>query len=122
MDLETKRRVRKALKPYLKPPYILQYRGASFPLNFDPRKGICSQCSKKIGDPYINHKGEHSKIKMTQLHHLKYDDDHPLDNTIELCDSCHSKLTIKQTHIPLKECLEIFITTGKDIGRRRMIS
>jgi hypothetical protein len=119
MDLEAYRRVRKALKPYLKPVYIFTYKGSAFPLNFDPRKGVCSKCSKKVGEEYINWKGNVTKVK-TELHHLKYDDDHPLENTIELCVSCHSKITVKQTHVPLKEYLEILISTGKEVRRRTL--
>jgi Zn finger protein HypA/HybF involved in hydrogenase expression len=40
-----------------------------------PRKGICSKCGKK---------------GRTHLHHEDYGL-HPLDNTIELCPSCHAK-------------------------------
>lgn len=58
----------------------LNYKGKRLFLGINPRTGICTICKKSI------HKGE---IKRTNLHHLKYDDYNPLNNTIELCPSCH---------------------------------
>jgi len=49
----------------------------------ETRKGVCSKCGKSIK------KGE---IKVTNLHHKKYDESDPLAHTIELCVSCHTKL------------------------------
>lgn len=42
-----------------------------------PRTGFCSKCGKAVGK--------------THLHHEIYDDSDPLANTMELCQSCHSK-------------------------------
>lgn len=119
MDAETRKRVENALKPYKPKHYFLAYKGKQFPINFSPKTGKCSSCKKSIGDEYINTYGKISKIKCTELHHLKYDDDHPLDNTIELCPSCHAKITYKTTIgvIPLQKTIEIFEQTGKLIHR-----
>ncbi len=56
-----------------------------------PRKGICSLCKKSKGDEYINCFGQVAIIKETHMHHLKYHDDDPLKDTMELCASCHTK-------------------------------
>lgn len=121
MDKETLKKVRKALAPYRLKTYSFNYRGKRFALNFDPRTGMCSDCGKGAGDEYINTYGKVAKIRNTQLHHLKYDDDHPLDNTIELCESCHSKITYKTTIaiVPLEKTIEIFAETGKIVHRYR---
>lgn len=52
-----------------------------FPEQF--RINVCSECGKS----YPNELSER-----THLHHIKYDEDDPLSNTIELCRSCHAKL------------------------------
>jgi hypothetical protein len=101
---EARKRVKNALLPYR--PYQFKYRDETFYLNFNPRKGICTQCDTK---------------GKTHLHHTKYDDDHPLDNTVELCSACHARLTNKQTSITLNEYLDVLITTGKDVRRRKLI-
>lgn len=46
------------------------------------RTGICSKCGKNI-------KG--GEIKVTHLHHDKYDALNPLAHTRELCNPCHRK-------------------------------
>lgn len=61
-----------------------------------PRKGICQNCNKKVGDEYTNSNGKTLKIKRTHLHHLKYHNDDPLKDTMELCSSCHAYETWKQ--------------------------
>jgi hypothetical protein len=105
MDSVTLKRVREALKPYR--PYSFKYKDVTFYLNFNPRKGICTEC-KDI-------------TTKTHLHHTKYDDDHPLENTIELCETCHGKLTYNQTRLTLKESLEILIRTGKEVKQRKIV-
>jgi hypothetical protein len=40
------------------------------------RTGICQDCKK---------------VKLTGLHHEKFDESNPLANTRELCQSCHDK-------------------------------
>ena len=53
--------------------------------------GKCELCDKKIGDEYINHKGEKDKIKITHTHHINYHDGDVLKDTRELCAGCHGK-------------------------------
>lgn len=60
-------------------------------LNTKLRKGKCEWCSKKVGDEYINWKGEHKKIKLTNIHHIQYYIIFAWFDTVELCNSCHSK-------------------------------
>lgn len=44
-------------------------------MNKTPRTGFCSKCGKQ---------------GITHIHHDKYDLEHPLKNTRELCRSCHT--------------------------------
>ena len=62
----------------------ITFKGKSILLKFNPRIGICSNCKKSV------QKGE---IKRTDIHHEKYDELNPLNYTIELCTSCHTKET-----------------------------
>jgi hypothetical protein len=55
----------------------------------EKRTGKCSWCSNNIFDGSCKH---------TQFHHIgEYVDSDPLANTVELCNSCHSKETYKTT-------------------------
>ena len=54
----------------------LTYRGKKITFPYNIRSGICQWCKKK---------------GITFLHHIKYHDDNPLKDTIEICKSCHSK-------------------------------
>lgn len=47
-----------------------------------PRTGICSKCKRSVGS---------GEIKVTNMHHTKYDESDPLAHTIELCVRCHTK-------------------------------
>ncbi len=47
------------------------------PIN--PRKGVCTQCNKRVG----------VDCQKTVMHHIQYHDDDPLKDTIELCNACH---------------------------------
>lgn len=58
----------------------ITFKGERIYLKDEPRKGICSKCDKSI---------EKGEVERTVLHHLKYDPDNPLENTVELCPSCH---------------------------------
>lgn len=69
----------------------ISYKGKDVYLDKNPHKGICSFCNKKIGDKYIDYYGIEKVIKYTTLHHIKYHDDNPLKDTIELCPSCHNR-------------------------------
>lgn len=70
----------------------LNYKGKSIFLGKNPKVGRCELCGKKVGDMYINARGETARIKITQRHHYgAYDDNDPLKNTIEVCMPCHRK-------------------------------
>lgn len=66
----------------------LCYKGKMLLLKFNPRTYVCSWCGK---------------FGATDMHHIEYHDDNPLKDTIELCDSCHSKETKRR----------LFNATGK---------
>jgi len=51
-------------------------------LDHNPRKGICSNCKRRVS------KGE---IKTTNIHHEKYDPKKVLAHTVELCVRCHNR-------------------------------
>lgn len=46
----------------------------------NPRIGICSKCKRTV---------ESGEIKVTNMHHIKYDESNPLAYTVELCVRCH---------------------------------
>jgi hypothetical protein len=50
-------------------------------VGINPRKGVCELCGKK---------------GVTDMHHMEYQEDDPLKDTIELCDSCHAYETQAQ--------------------------
>lgn len=62
-------------------------------LQVEPRKGVCQWCGKKIGDEYVDSRGKLAIVKLTNIHHIEYHEDDPLRDTVELCNSCHSKET-----------------------------
>jgi hypothetical protein len=66
--------------PRRKPQIWLTWRDKQIHMEYNPRTGFCSKCGK---------------IGQTHLHHTNYDSNNPLDNTIELCVSCHSKQSWK---------------------------
>jgi hypothetical protein len=47
------------------------------------RTNICSKCGKKYPEELE---------QQTSLHHIKYDEEHPCDNLMEFCNSCHIKI------------------------------
>ena len=57
-----------------------------------PRTGYCSWCPNNIFD---------KSCRRTSMHHLEYMDGKPLDKTIEICNSCHIKETMKKKSITL---------------------
>ena len=76
-------------------PRKIQFKDKRIQLKENPRIGKCSHCSKKVGDEYINHKGELAIIKRMNMHHIEYHDDDPLKDTILLCNSCHTKESVR---------------------------
>lgn len=71
MSTNLEKRIRGTRKSWV------SFKGKTITLDFEPRKGICSNCGKKDAH--------------THLHHTKYDENDPLANTVELCASCHIK-------------------------------
>lgn len=58
----------------------IKFMGKVILLDRNPRTGICSKCGVK---------------RVTNLHHLLYDELDPLAYTIELCQSCHMTESIR---------------------------
>ena len=56
----------------------------------NPKKGICSWCHRKDGEPYINGRRKLCHVKTT-MHHIEYHEQNPLKDTVELCRECHLK-------------------------------
>ena len=71
-------------------------------LQENPRKGKCKVCGKKVGDEYVNYRGQVKRIKRTHLHHYFYVSIMPWACTIELCVPCHSRESWKAGTIGLK--------------------
>jgi len=67
---------------------LLNYKGKQITLKENPRIGVCSNCHRSV---------ENGAIMRTQLHHLEYDNNNPLNHTIELCVRCH-----RQEHARLR--------------------
>jgi hypothetical protein len=63
-------------------------------LEENPRKGFCKICGNGIGDEYINYKGQMALTKQTHIHHIHYDEYDYLKDTMELCASCHRKISL----------------------------
>lgn len=63
-------------------------------LSFTPRNGRCEECGKEVG----------IDIKRTSLHHNQYHDEDVLKDTIELCDSCHSKKSRRDLGLKCTNC------------------
>lgn len=64
----------------IKSKQVINFLGKPIHLGYDPRTHVCSICGNS---------------GLTHLHHEKYNESKPLDHTIELCPSCHSKETWK---------------------------
>lgn len=80
---------------------MITYKGKLLVLDKELRKGKCECCGKSIGDVYIDSLYELNTVKLTHLHHIKYNDNDVLEDTIELCLSCHmieTKRIKKRTH------------------------
>src|SRR5687768_6616844 len=77
----------------------LQFKTKSILLKENPRKGICSECGKKIGDFYVDRRLKIRPIKITHIHHIQYNENDPLKDTKELCAACHIKESKKEVVI-----------------------
>ncbi len=58
----------------------IEFQGKNISFKENPRTNVCSVCGRKYPDELK---------EQTCIHHTKYDPEHPLDNTVELCRSCH---------------------------------
>ena len=67
-------------------PKRITFLGKRIRLRERPRTGYCSWCPNNIRD---------GTCKRTSLHHIEYMDGKPLDKTIEICNSCHIKETMR---------------------------
>lgn len=65
---------------------IIEFCKLDIILTFNPRKGYCKLCSNNIHD---------GSCKLTSLHHWFYLRIMPWACTIEICNSCHMKITRK---------------------------
>ena len=68
---------------------IFRFKNRRIMLNKAARTGKCQVCGKKIGDEYIDCKGNVRKIKRTHIDHVEYHEDDPFRDTVESCVSCH---------------------------------
>ncbi len=62
-------------------PRRIQFKDKRIQIKEDPRIGICQLCGAVRG----------MDCKVTHIHHLQYHDDDPLEDTIEVCVSCHRR-------------------------------
>lgn len=77
------------------------FKGSSKSVKENPRIGFCNICKKWVGEEYINRFGQKTPITKTDMHHINYHEDNPLKDTLELCSSCHAKISKKQIEIIL---------------------
>ncbi|HKG88802.1 MAG TPA: hypothetical protein VKA95_10780 [Nitrososphaeraceae archaeon] len=77
----------------------LRFKDKRVSVKNDFRTYQCQICGNKKGDEYINSKGKISKTKKIDMHHIQYHEEDPLKDTIEVCRSCHSKITHKKLQI-----------------------
>lgn len=61
----------------------ITYKDKKILLKFNPRKGVCTICGARKG----------IECRTTHIHHKEYHDDDMLKDTIEVCASCHNKIT-----------------------------
>lgn len=61
---------------------VIVYKGKTLTFPFNVKNGLCSNCGRE---------------GYTQLHHIKYHDEDPLKDTVELCAHCHGKWHAENT-------------------------
>ncbi len=71
-------------------PMKINFLGARLWLGWNPRKGQCTWCKRKVGDPFITTRGKRSNLKLTQMHHEFYLPCMRWACMIELCVPCHN--------------------------------
>jgi hypothetical protein len=79
----------------------IQFKDKRIQLKDIPRKGICSLCHAVKGVDCIR----------TSMHHMLYDDKNVLGDTVELCNSCHSKLHGLGSSVMVKPNTDKCLTT-----------
>ncbi len=75
-------------------PLRITFKGKRIRLKKNPRNGKCVNCENSIGDEFIDRFGNNNLTKQTHMHHEEYHDEDPLKDAKELCNSCHSKITV----------------------------
>lgn len=86
-------------------------------LKKNPRTNVCSICNRKYPDDLK---------QQTSMHHVEYHPTTPLQDTIEICASCHAKihhLGMKKGNIPWNKGLrktEKFSTGGNTVSLEEM--
>ena len=71
--------------------FKIRFLGKRIFLGWDPRKGQCEECMRKVGAPYITSRGKHARLKVTQMHHYFYIPCMPWACMVERCTPCHNK-------------------------------
>jgi len=69
----------------------------------NPRTNKCSFCGKTHPEQLKN---------QTSLHHIEYDEEHPLNHTVELCIACHMRLH-NNLNLPPKKRAPFHPETGE---------
>ena len=61
----------------------MRYKDKDVRFDFNLRTNVCCMCGKKYPEDLQ---------RQTDLHHIEYSDENPLEHTIELCVGCHFKV------------------------------
>jgi hypothetical protein len=80
-------------------PRISNYKGRTITNKKRTLIGYCTWCQNNIFN---------GSCKLTSMAHFRYDDEHPLDNRIELCNPCHRvyDALVKRFTRPKRKCLK----------------
>lgn len=80
-------------KSYLYSEKYLAFKDQNKRLTMTSRTGICNFCRAVVGQ--INAQTE-KLCKRAEMHHELYDEKNPSSHILELCKSCHAKVTPKK--------------------------
>lgn len=72
----------------------ITFKGKRIRLKKNPRIGICTNCGVLISE---------KQSRQASMHHEHYDEKHPDDGVIELCDSCHARFHDAQRKEAIKQ-------------------
>ena len=97
---------------------MIRFLGKKIFLGWNPRKGRCEDCSKKVGDKHIGYRGKVGVIQVTQMHHYFYIPCMPWACMTERCTPCHNKT---KTHTRKKISLYYFDRTLRKRNKKRGI-